>query len=67
MTSVAIMSRKPRTALVGGSAGELRGSGTPKNARKYRLAESSSISRSVMAVIVPPGPAVTRGATECVT
>ena len=42
------MSRKPRSALVGVSSGLLRWSGTPKKARKYSEAESSSMRRSGM-------------------
>jgi hypothetical protein len=40
------MSRNPRTALTGVPSGARTESGTPKNARKYSEAESSSISLS---------------------
>ena len=43
------MSRKPRTALTGVPSGAVNDSGTPKNARKYSDAESSSSRRSVHA------------------
>src|SRR5829696_2806545 len=38
------MSVKPRTALTGVPSGAVTVSGTPKKARKYRLAESNSTS-----------------------
>src|SRR3954454_18914943 len=47
VTSVATMSRNPRTALTGVPSGAFTDSGTPKNARKYREAESSSRRRSM--------------------
>ena len=55
------MSRNPRIALVGGCEGSVRWSGTPKNARKYNEALSSSMRRpelsgEVMADMLPlPG------------
>jgi len=39
---LATVSVKPRTALTGVPSGAVIDWGTPKNARKYRLAESSS-------------------------
>src|SRR3954462_1296288 len=47
VTSVATMSRNPRTALIGLPSGAFTDSGTPKKARKYRDAESSSMRRSM--------------------
>ena len=46
-TSRVMMSSNPRTALTGVPSAALHLSGTPKNARKYSEAESSSIRRSV--------------------
>jgi hypothetical protein len=43
--SEASMSRNPRTALVGRPLGAVDLSGTPKKARKYRLAESRRSNR----------------------
>ena len=43
VSSRAVMSRKPRTALIGRPSGDVMDVGTPKKARKYRDAASSSI------------------------
>src|SRR5580704_4156790 len=47
-TSRVIMSSSPRTALTGVPSGARTVSGTPKNARKYSEAESSSISEPTL-------------------
>jgi hypothetical protein len=46
------MSVNPRTALTGDPSGAVIDSGTPKKARKYRLAESNSISDGAGGVTV---------------
>jgi hypothetical protein len=45
VTSRAMKSSSPLTALTGVPSGAVIDSGTPKNARKYRLAASSNIRR----------------------
>src|SRR5262245_1891836 len=52
LSSLAIMSSKPRTAFTGvPSDAVMLSGGIPKNARKYKDAESSSISGAIFAIL----------------
>src|SRR5919199_1593161 len=59
------MSRKPRTAFVGVPSGAGRAALTPKKARKYRLAESSSISVTRVVSLAGGAAAAARSSAQC--